>query len=409
MNTSGQVSVELKLILDNLRKQAKDAADILRGALKSGTNDLSPGIEKATKRQGEMTEAVKKTTAAMKDQKAAALEAWKASLPKPQVYGVGGTAAPKPNYSGYGPTMNPTQGPMGPGGGLATNPNAQAGAGVGSGGLPPGFRPVALGNNSGGPNNNNPWRSPLAIAAQVGAALAGFRVAIGLAGYALRALLSPIRMIIAAANAASALYAKATMSGAGLGYSSSMSVMAGIFGVSQEQVMLFGKSMLEMSEKVKHSSQIFVRTNPTLTALSWQIKLLQADFGALVSQISATFAPVVQSVIVMFDKMARGASDLMEKMGPLMDFLAGFISGAIDAVTGGGGVNQPSQPVGSANRMASSAWEKMGLVLGNGGQGHMQAVARNTARMSVLMEKMVGVFTNPNEMTPIDSYNHSRP
>lgn len=398
MNSSGQVSVELKLLLDSLRKQAKEAAAILRDALKVGANDVAPGIEKATKKQKELTDEVKKTTKSLKDQKEAALAAWRASLPKPQVF-LNGNPNSKPPEGLPEVGTTPWQGP-GSGGGLATNPNAYRGPRppvIPPPIIPPPVQAFAAAQMA----MRAAMSTPLAIAAQLGAALAGLRVVIGLVNFAFQKLLVPMRMFLAAAEAAGRQYARALGSGAGLAFSTRQNVLAGIIGVGEDQVLQFATAVDYLNKKVAWSISVFNSTNQQLTALNWEWKVLLTNVSALTALLASGFSPIMIKVINYINAMVKSFELLYYAMEPFLKMVA------FTMPFGGNGKPVPP-PTTSMNKLASSAWEKMGLVLGNGGQNHAQATARNTYRMTVLMSQMLGVFTRQ-PGGPAESYNYSRP
>lgn len=451
MNNSGQVNVELKLLLDSLKRQAKEAATILREAFKVGATDMSPSIDKATKKQSELTREVRRTTDQLKEQKKAAMEAWRASLPKPVISIAGSGSYGK---AGPGAYVGPVYGSGLASGGMKppTPPVAPRPAG-GIGGLPPGFYPLVPGGGGGGGGAGGGGAAPiqqtrLMVAAQLGAVMAGLRSTLGLVQFAFQKLLEPMRAMLAVADSARRLYARGVLSGTGVGYSAQMGTLANIIGVSEDQVMQFGRAMQYLGDRVKFSTGILAKNNPVMTELGWTIKTMQSSFAALASEISATFAPILKKLAedaaAGADKMTvawsnfirnQRAMSFAENSGldivrdpsnskaPFLGFKrAGdddtqMIGGALGEKIGKEfekylerwGASQAAQGGGvSANRLAASAWEKMGLVLGSGGQNHAEATARNTARMAGMMQTMVGLLS-VGKGGPEENYNYSRP
>jgi hypothetical protein len=391
MNTSGQVSVELRLALEQLRKDIKQAADMLKTGLSGGASDVAAGTAKAAKEMGELEKKTRKVTDALKDQKKAALDAWRASLPSPNVYGVGGAAAPKTNYSGYGPSMNPSQGPMGAGGGLASGPMRQQGTGA---------PPVAF------PVNAPPpvvaaQQSLLAIAAQAGAALAGVRVALGLFRYALQMAATPLRMVAEAADQARRAYARQLQTGLGGAYTIHRSTMADVLGVGENEVEAYGAAVDSLNKHLAWSISTLERTNSAATGVGWQFKILETDLKMLWQVITASVAPAIVMLTRSLSGFVRAIALLIE-FNPQLAILMSLLNSRRV-----GGINVP-EPVQSSNRMPASAWEKMGLVLGNGGKNHAEKTAQNTSRMVKLLETMSGKFETSG-MSQEDAYNYSRP
>jgi len=389
MNNSGQVSVELKLMMDSLRKQAKEASEILKSALKGGQTSNTADADKAKKSQDSLTDSVKKTTNALKDQKKAAYEAWKASLPAPQVYGVpGGAKVPAANWAGYGHTMNPTQGPMpAGGGGLATRPGYM-------GPTPPIIPPVAAGaaGSAGG------------AGATLAAAITAVSTAFLAAKEAIQMFVKAVRFVVdkvmQAAENAKRLYAKSLTSGMSLGFSSKRSLLADAIGVSEASVYKYADSVKYLNSRLNTASIIMAQTTPVLTSLSYEWSILKADTAALVAQISESLAPALKGVMKVFDAIIKLMSGMMAAFKALEGTAAyklfssvlNPISGILSAIGSDSGVPSPTS---SANRMQGSAWERMGLVLGNGGKNHAEQTANNTRRIAALTERMVQYLAIP--------------
>jgi hypothetical protein len=398
MNNSGQVSVELKLMMDSLRKQAKEASEILKSALKGGQASSTVETDKAKKSQDSLTDSVKKTTNALKDQKKAAYEAWKASLPAPQVYGVGGSVAPKTNYSAYGPTMNPTQGPIpAGGGGLATRPGYM-------GPTPPIIPPVAAvsAGSAGG------------TGATLAAAITAVSTAFLAAKEAIQIFVKAVRFVIdtvmQAAEDAKRLYAKSLTSGMSLGFASKRSLLADAIGVSEVSVYKYADAVKYLNSRLDSAASIMAQTTPELVSLSYEWAVVKADVSALISQLSSLLSPAIKGAIRAFDAIVRSLSALadlgtqLSETGTfkILNSILNPLGGAL-SLLGQGKVTAPSS---SSNRIQASAWEKMGLVLGPGGRNHAEQTANNTKRIAGLTEKMLQHLLSPSQvgMSAIPSY-----
>lgn len=391
MNQSNQVAVELRLLLDKLRKDTKAAAEILRTGLAAGAQGVATGTEKAGKEMEKLEVKTRKATKAIQDQKKAALDAWRASLPAPQVRGVG---FDQPVRGGGGTGSWSTTA----GGGLATQPpnlNRYSGP------VPPVIPPPRMGMAQQAAGLNTALRSamstPLAVAAQVGAAFAGLRVVLGLFKFAIEGVLGPLRAMMHAAEAARGTYAKALTGGMGLGYASKTGLLASIIGVSEDQVMQFGGAVGYLNGKVQFASETFAQTNQKLTALSWEFRVLTADIAALTAKLAYNMQPSLVMLIRVVDASARSIGFMIDALRPLMK-LAGMVipgMGGVNKAFGHSGGPSAPTPTSSINRMASSAWERMGLVLGNGGSSHMEKIKNNTARMADYLKIMAGRYVAP--------------
>jgi hypothetical protein len=308
--------------------------------------------------------------------------------------------------------------------------------------------------------------------AQIGAALAGFRVIVGAVKSLIRALIVPFRMLAASAEAARVAYANSLRGGMPLGYSIKTSMLASALGVGQGEVMMFGRQVEILNEKMKYSMAIFKETNKPLTMVGWNMKALAASLNSVWAMIAKNLAPSINQFLEImrdyFDSLAVGG--ILESVSKVANAILHFVNiiiglnliiiqafnltsqaiadgvryfirqvkNSIARLTGGdidssdqfvgtkakaallaktasdlfkrrdGGRDDAPNPVAGMQRLAASAWEKMGLVLGSGGANHAQQTAANTKRIASLMERMVGVLTRPGEDIK-NEYNYSRP
>lgn len=477
MNTEGQVGVELRLVMDQLRKDVKQAAEMLKTSLGTGAEGAASGTEKATRKMSDLEQQTRKTAGAMKDLKRSMDDAWRQQGP-PKIID-----ASMPTSKGLfgGPGQVFTN--LGERSGAnaiaqwqaqmrayhsAGGPRAGRAAGVGALGLPPGFTSIGAPPSgifsSGGAGGGGGAAlgagglfgggGMLPILAQVGAALAGLRVAIGLVKYAFDMLLSPLRAMVAVAERARQAYAGAQTSGQPLGYSIGAGMLGSAFGVAKEDIMLFGESVRIMSERMKYSIKVFQETNQPLTMLGWNMQALKASMASVFASITAQMAPAMNQAVNLFknlaDSLARstlvqgltGLLKILMHVGNVIMGVVGVVAQSFDLLlqtivdslqyfirqvkntiarwTGGKvddtdtfaetkdkfdiirrtltelfsrQVNNQTAPgpAGSANRMAASAWERMGLIVGPGPAADAgRETARNTRRMVWLLEQIVG-------------------
>lgn len=408
---AGKVSVELRLVLDKLNSDIKAAAASMRAGLSKDMGSTAAGTEKAANAQTKLAGEVKKTTNALKDQAKASHDAWKASLPTPKIT----DTTQQRNRSVRFHTPWTTDA----GGGLATDPSSITNPQrrkAAPGEVPPAVfrRPGSIPPPIPQPRLSmlqqaiqGGLASPLAIAAQVGATLAGVRVAIGLVQYAFRALLVPLhlmrRAFLAAAESARRLYAKALQSGGlGMGFVARRSALADIIGVGEEEVYSYGNAVRYLNERLNFATAVSTLTNKELTAASWSLRLIAYDFAALKNLIAVELAPVVRELSAAFHGIAMLLSGeavkwgiiiatgiragLQQVLGPIWSL------GLLAAQVAGGGDKgaAPNTEV-STQRMSHSAWEKMGLLVG---KSHTENYARETAKHTREAAKKLGDLFN---------------
>lgn len=438
MNTEGQVGVELRLVMDQLRKDVKQAAEMLRTSLGTGAEGAAASTDKATRKMSELEQQTRKTTRAIKEQKEAMLDAWRKSLPAPVIRGIGFDIRQASSAASSWSTTA--------GGGLATSPISMKGPAL----PPPGFTPVmsggitygggwgpggGAGGGVGGGAGGGWGGSRLAVAAQLGAALAGLRAAVGLVQFAFEKLLSPIRAIIAVSEAASRMWARAARSGVGLGVTVQRSVLSSVMGVGEDEVYRYASAFTFLNSRLAESMRAIHDTTIPLTELSWSYKSLKVDIAGLAATITTVLAPAIKEaqdgIGQGVQRMTKHMSDFMrnqqaisfaEKHGlesvtkrikdpegrTAREVLVGFRRLLFDGkgedpksasfmkmfekMLGDKAANSPaSLAAGSANRMAASAWERMGLIVGPGPAADAgRETARNTRRMVWLLEQIVG-------------------
>ena len=414
MNNSGQVSVQLKLQLDDLKRQAAQAGKIINEGVKTNipgslTSASARQVEERLRRENDNR--IRAANRAFRSRQSAASSIGGAgSVPPGFIPGLGGAGA------------------------------AGGGGGAGGGAL-------------------TLTQTPLMMFAQIGAALAGLRVAIGLVKYALNTLLAPIRAVAAAADAARKAYANSLSSGTPLNFSIQTSALAEVLGVGQDEVLNYAAAVEVLNKSMKYSIATFQETNRPLTMLGWSMKSLGASFEAMFAKIGADLAPalsqaadLIKNTIDAFTKsgVLNGLTWFTGVLIHLLNLIAGAVSllaqgfellgsvivdsvqyfirqirNSIARVTGGtiddsdpfketkdkadilartvedlfrnrsDNKNLAPEPSAWSQRMPTSAWEKMGLVLGSAGANYTQQTANNTKRIADLMSEFIGKFTSP--------------
>lgn len=314
---AAEISVELTILLGKLKATAQQAAKELNVAFsKAGGDGMAKDTDKATKSQKDLTKAVKETASELKRQAKAAKEAAYAAAVAGQEaaqksYLARVNAAKKPawmsaeqgqkftdpeevakrqaladqlrnqrRFSGTGYTASVTPIPAG----LSTPKLAYPGAT----GPNPQFKVAAA------PASMAQMLANLRNAVlPIGQILASFYLmkrAIDLALAPLRAFAALISRAVAEGRR---LYASALTSGMGIGFTTKRGAIAQALGVSENEVMQFGKQIDWLGDRFNNSSRILASTAPTLAAVSWASSALQQTFKALWAQIANELAPVM--------------------------------------------------------------------------------------------------------------------
>lgn len=420
----GTVSIELRLMtekassaMDSFVKQTKAKVPGVFGG-KEGA--AGTGADKEAKAAGTamdtQTAKVVKLTAALKSQQAAALAAWRAQNP-------GGVAPGQKITTGPGMLARASVPggpiPVGPvtGGGLATQPTAglipAIVAAVKNAGVPAsvGTKPATTLSSMLSTAANAPLGKVAAAGAAATAALAGLRVAVGLASYAIRLLMIPVKMLfhafMEAAEAARKLYARSLQSGgAPLQFNAWRGNLAQVIGVGENEVLQYGKAVGYVNGKLAWANRTMAATNTQLTASAWEWQVLKVNISALNAQIMSGLAPAfrgatatVNNLVVAMGKFTDVAMKAWKYIGFMsllnptsaIPWIAGKVFGSVS------GPPAP-EPEASARRYQSSPWERMGLVLGAGmGDNPAKKTASNTTKMVEQLNRMIDItrMTHP--------------
>lgn len=469
-----ELSVELRLALDKLRSDIAKASAAMKSGLESGAKGTSAATDKAGTSMDNLEKKVKKTTQALKDQKKAALDAWRASLPEPKV-----------TISGEGKTPIETeeerkarvskiigerpQRPAAPAFEkeiskeererriqkeadearradlLARDAERARKAALSAQGKPPIISQKGL--NAGGIAN---IASVSGIPA-LGQLIRGIaNPAVLSVAAALIALRKTVREVSDAFESARRTYAKQLQSG-GLpgGFIQKRSALASIIGVGENEVYQFGTTVSFLNDKIRVATRTLTETNRTLTAASYGIKAMNLTFTAAWSSFASAIAPAVNkitSLITAFTEflvvtgrlefagkalnlvlqgVANAVGVLMVASSALqlaftavidsiqylyqrlVNMIPGFkgdhsdkfketkegfeaLKKMIDALFNKNNQIQAPTPTVSTNRLPASAWEKMGLVIGNGpGVNYSKETARNTKEIAVAIKSFL--------------------
>jgi hypothetical protein len=229
-------------------------------------------------------------------------------------------------------------------------------------------------------------------------------IAIGGAVAALSAFKYAIQETIKAYDQARQMYAKQLMSGGmARGFIVRQSQLADVLGVGENQVMQFGTAIGFLGHQLEFSTRTLTRTNSTLTATSWHIKIMEQNFKAMWAETASNAAPAIISLVDAISSLAKVAtfaqSEIPKIKKSVMDFM---LSGKIGALWKLDAkiekwfdskilktIKAPDVPV-SINRLPASSWEKMGLVLGQGGgNDYQKKTADATSKAVVILAKIL--------------------
>lgn len=373
--SDGTLTVDLRLALKKLREDVREASQVIKSGLAKslGVGDAQiKATRDAGSAQDQLATKTKRATSELDKQ----LLAWKKLQNfrgQPKVYGLpGGPMAPRPNYSGYGPTMNPTQGPMGAGGGLATGgpylgsappiiprapivPKAPVIPGLPAGDAQMFWRRMITGAMGAGRGTGygsiigaNQFMGAFGGTATGGKALAG----VGLSGaggaaaasgvllvaiLALVSALKGVKMVvqqsIASAERARSLYARSLQSGLGLEGTAKRSMLAQVLGVGENEIYQYGAALAILNPRLENAAKISAQTALVVAPLSYDISILKFDLEALWNTLAADVTPVLRTVIQGFDALARGGTMLIDGfLKPAWEFISETINSKLGKV-----------------------------------------------------------------------------
>jgi len=264
-------------------------------------------------------------------------------------------------------------------------------------------------------------------------------------GLALKGLREAVHETAQAFQNAARLYSSVLRGGGlASGWIVQRGTVASIMGVSEQEVMRVGAAFQELSERTRYATRALTETMPALTGAAWSWRVLGVQFQALFARVASVFAPVVDealkavAALVQFAaaagpwrvvaaalrdafhsvaRIAEGAALAVMGLGLALVALGDSVkyvmvqinnsaarmhipgfhevpahqfndtSAAWDAFmqmarlfAGQNQIGAPS-PLPDPRRLASSPWERMGLVMGVGGQSdYARETAANTRR-----------------------------
>lgn len=412
MTKSGELSIELRLALNRLRNDTKNAAAIIKSEL--GSTAATAATEKAAQADDRHTGAIRRKTKALEDQ----LQAWRkihaGGVAPGQKVTIGGTQT----GAGGGTPWSTNAG-----GGLATTPPY-------TGATPPIVPPPVMA--GGAPANsiagmfNSAVMKPLSqvgqVATKVFAGLAALRVGIGLVTYPFRLLsqtmMPVVRMFTQAAEAARAMYARSlTSGGLPIGFTAHRSLLAETIGVSEKDVYQYADAVKYLNNSLAFASNAMAQTNRNLTSASWSMRVVGADLRALTALFSDGLAPAVREFMSALHGIALMLGGEAKKWGMIMGLgikmglnnMTGGLYGMLAKMAGLDKGQAPS-PTTGAHRYATSQWERMGMVIGLGSSNPAAQTARNTQNMVVTLKTIAGYLRGgPPRANGVPAWAYSQP
>ena len=188
------------------------------------------------------------------------------------------------------------------------------------------------------------------------------------------------------------LYAKSlTTGGLSLGFVSQRSMLAQTMGVSEHDVMQFGKQMEYLNPKLEWASNKIAKTAPALTQVGWAFSVLQNNTKALFADIAYKGAPAMQSfaeqlstiIKQMDDFVARHpkATRAIAELPNAMLFALGLGPDGKTVANNEMSAKKIGNPLAYMKQLPASSLEHAGLVIGGGGNSPAQQTARNTGNM----------------------------
>ena len=407
--SDGKIIVELQLAESPANKNlvaqmGRNIQKSLSGAGAAGSINVPSMAAAGAAGMDKMTGSAVKLTSALKNQKKSIQEnsdLWKEYRKRQETKPVI-TFTSTSSVKGSVP-QGPTSVPRG-GGGLATSPSV---INAYSGPVPPiipqqGTSLASMVSNF----FNKTLSKPQAAFAGVTAAIAGVRVAIGLWSYALTLAVKPIRMMIhaflEAADAARKIYAKSLQSGGlPVGFITWRTNLADIIGVGENEVLQYGQAIQLLNGQIRTATKGIADSVPSLTAVSYEWKIMKLNLHAAEMSIMSQFAPAM-NVLVQY---LRFGAENIAKLSHALNILSAIgLPPWMQAILKVAMPKVPP-PTASANRLTAGEFERRGLVIGSVGSGnYAQKTERNTGKTAELLRELVQGITVKNVVGGVNSY-----
>ena len=204
------------------------------------------------------------------------------------------------------------------------------------------------------------------------------------------------------AEVARKLYANALQSGLGLQFTTRRSLLSSVLGVSEKDVFQFGAAVAYINPRLQSASDILAKTAPSLAAVSYGFRILEADMQALFAIVANDAAPAIRkttlfisALVQAFEKLHNVISGafkitletLIESLPTGLRELAKSLETLVSNIPDPGAA---PNPVAAMQQIHASALEHMGLIVGGlGGATDFAAqTATNTKQTAVAVQKI---------------------
>lgn len=243
------------------------------------------------------------------------------------------------------------------------------------------------------------------------AGMAALRVAVGLVSYSFRMVTAPARALAREfahlAEQSRRLYAGALQSGGlPMGFYVRRHMLADVMGVSERDVYQYAMQVEYLNGRLAMASDIIASTTRVLTAAAWEWRVTKLNFMALKSAMASDVAPTMTGLSRILGWVAVAGAGLVKAFHPVKAALVGTAAAAFGPKAALlmkllnliGGKEGAPLPAASAQRYATSQFERQGLVLGMGlGANYDAQTAQNTrqtvdllTRLTEMQSKLLG-------------------
>lgn len=220
----------------------------------------------------------------------------------------------------------------------------------------------------------------------------------------IRSLVQAIKnAIISAFRDAAGRYAKQLSSGLPGGFLTHRASLAEVIGVSERDVLRFAGATEYLSNSLKFSTKALNETTRNLTSATWAVRVFYKDLQALVALFAVNFASDIRKALFAVHRVVEDFGRFFAKALAYAMRLA--IGIALQQILPAGGQalakfgfgqlpdkGAAGTPTTDYQRLQSSPWERMGLVIGTGTMGNpLKATERNTRNAVVELKKLVGI------------------
>lgn len=201
------------------------------------------------------------------------------------------------------------------------------------------------------------------------------------------------------ANRAGKIYASAMTSGLGISMTVRRGMLAGVMGVSEQEVVRFGAAIAYLQPKLRAAQDVLTKTTTPLTQVNWEFRVVLENLKALMASIAVNLAPALMKLgtainyILEVINNSPSISKIISKVGAgeigggLFGPIGAYIGGKLGSMSASGAGGQMPSPQSYMKQMPASAWERMGLVLGGGGgTSYAKETAEATKKSAKFLE-----------------------